>query len=151
MLHTYINGAIADLKALIELTQLDNADIQIANHEAIFERLDQKNTLVKAFEDKKSLIQQEMLILCNKNPHKSLQDLLDEETNNLLDIMRDTLSELKTINSNYARSVFAVSEFYNSLIQRVIPHENVGNAGPETIALTSTDSKVICLKSKHKA
>ena len=42
MLHTYINGAIADLKALIELTQLDNADIQIANHEAIFERLDQK-------------------------------------------------------------------------------------------------------------
>ena len=126
MLHTYINGAIADLKALIELTQLDNADIQIANHEAIFERLDQKNTLVKAFEDKKSLIQQEMLILCNKNPHKSLQDLFDEETNNLLDIMRDTLSELKTINSNYARSVFAVSEFYNSLIQRVIPHENDG-------------------------
>lgn len=126
MLHTYINGAIADLKALIELTQLDNADIQIANHEAIFERLDQKNTFVKAFEDKKSLIQQEMLILCNKNPHKSLQDLLDEETNNLLDIMRDTLSELKTINSNYARSVFAVSEFYNSLIQRVIPHENDG-------------------------
>ncbi|WP_336524424.1 hypothetical protein [Helicobacter japonicus] len=126
MLHTYINGAIADLKALIELTQLDNADIQIANHEAIFERLDQKNTLVKAFEDKKSLIQPEMLILCNKNPHKSLQDLLDEETNNLLDIMRDTLSELKTINSNYARSVFAVSEFYNSLIQRVIPHENDG-------------------------
>lgn len=126
MLHTYINGAIADLKALIELTQLDNADIQIANHEAIFERLDQKNTLVKAFEDKKSLIQQEMLILCNKNPHKSLQDLLDEETNNLLDIMRDTLSDLKTINSNYARSVFAVSEFYNSLIQRVIPHENDG-------------------------
>ena len=126
MLHTYINGAIADLKALIELTQLDNADIQIANHEAIFERLDQKNTLVKAFEDKKSLIQQEMLILCNKNPHKSLQDLLDEETNNLLDIMRDTLSELKTINSNYARSVFAVSEFYNSPIQRVIPHENDG-------------------------
>ena len=126
MLHTYINGAIADLKALIELTQLDNADIQIANHEAIFERLDQKNTLVKAFEDKKSLIQQEMLILCNKNPHKSLQDLLDEETNNLLDIMRDTLSELKTINSNYARSVFAVPEFYNSLIQRVIPHENDG-------------------------
>ena len=126
MLHTYINGAIADLKALIELTQLDNADIQIANHEAIFERLDQKNTLVKAFEDKKSLIQQEMLILCNKNPHKSLQDLLDEETNNLLDIMRDTLSELKTINSNYARSVFAVSEFYNSLIQRVLPHENDG-------------------------
>ena len=40
--------------------------------------------------------------------------------------MRDTLSELKTINSNYARSVFAVSEFYNSLIQRVIPHENDG-------------------------
>ncbi len=126
MLHTYINGAIADLEALIELTQLDNADIQVANHEAIFARVEQKDSLVKEFENKKSLLQQEMLLLCEKNPHKSLQDLLSEEASVLLDTMRGKLEELKTLNANYARSVFAVAEFYNSLIQRVIPHENNG-------------------------
>lgn len=126
MLHTYINGAIADLKALIELTQLDNADIQVANHDAIFGRLTQKDDLVKAFEGKKSLIHQEMSILCEKNPHKSLKDLLDDEISALLDTMRDTLETLKTLNNQYARNVFAVSEFYNSLIQQVVPHENNG-------------------------
>ena len=126
MLHTYIKGAIADLEALIELTQLDNADIQVANHEAIFARISQKDALVKEFETKKSLLHQEMLILCEKNPQKSLQELLDDEASALLDSMRDKLEELKTLNTNYARSVFAVAEFYNSLIQRVIPHENDG-------------------------
>ncbi|CUU40547.1 MULTISPECIES: hypothetical protein [Helicobacter] len=126
MLHTYINGAIADLKAIIELTQLDNTDIQSANHEAIFGRLDKKDTLVKAFEEKKSLIHQEMLLLCNKNPNKSLKDLLDDETSDLLDSMRGALSELKILNANYARSVFAVAEFYNSLMKRIVPHESNG-------------------------
>ncbi|RDU61069.1 hypothetical protein [Helicobacter marmotae] len=126
MLHTYINGAIADLQALIELTELDNKDIQAAQHEAIFARLEQKDALIKSFEEKKSLIHQEMLILCEKNPHKSLKELLDDTTSNLLDTMRDTLSELKTLNGNYAKSVFAVSEFYTSLIQRIIPHESNG-------------------------
>ena len=59
MLHTYINGAISDLKALIELTKLDNADIQIANHQAIFDRIQQKDDLVKEFETKKSLLHRE--------------------------------------------------------------------------------------------
>ncbi|WP_300742333.1 hypothetical protein [uncultured Helicobacter sp.] len=126
MLHTYINGAIADLRTLIHLTQLDNKDIQAAHHEAIFGRLEQKDNLVKAFEEKKSLIQQEMLILCEKNPHKALKDLLDDQTSALLDSMRDELETLKTLNANYAKSVFAVAEFYNSLIQRIIPHESNG-------------------------
>lgn len=126
MLHTYIQGAITDLNTLIELTELDNADILIAEHEKIFARLCQKDSLIRDFESKKSLIQQEMLILCDKNPHKSLKDLLDDKTNELLDSMRSTLEKLKTLNANYARSVFAVSEFYNSLIQQVIPHESNG-------------------------
>lgn len=126
MLHTYINGAISDLKTLIELTKLDNADIQIANHQAIFDRIQQKDELVKEFETKKSLLHREMLILCDKNPHKTLKEILDEKASNLLDDMRNTLEELKILNTNYARSAFAVSEFYNSLIQRVIPHENDG-------------------------
>lgn len=126
MLHTYIKGAVDDLKSLIELTQLDYADIQVANHEAIFARVEQKDNFVKEFESKKTLLYQEMILLREKNPHKSLQELLDSEANTLLDSMRACLEELKMLNNNYARCVFAVSEFYNSLIQRVIPHENDG-------------------------
>lgn len=126
MLYTYLNGAINDLKELINLTKLDSADIQIANHEAIFSRTSQKDHLVKEFETKKSLLHQEMILLRNKNPHKPLEDLLDEKASLLLNEMRDKLEELKALNSNYARCVFAVAEFYNSLIQRVVPHERDG-------------------------
>lgn len=126
MLHTYIKGAIHDLKELIDLTRLDSADIQVANHEAIFSRIEKKDDLVKAFESKKALLHEEMLLLCEKNPHKTLKDLLDDEASDLLDEMKNSLELLKTENANYARSAFAVSEFYNSLIQRVIPHESNG-------------------------
>lgn len=126
MLYTYLNGAISDLKELIRLTKLDSTDIQVANHEAIFSRTTQKDHLVKEFEIKKSLLHQEMILLRDKNPHKPLEDLLDEQASSLLDEMRDRLEELKALNNNYARCVFAVAEFYNSLIQRVIPHERDG-------------------------
>ena len=37
--------------------------------------------------------------------------------------MRKTLEELKSINTHYARMVFAVSEFYTSIADRLIPRE----------------------------
>lgn len=126
MLHTYIKGAIQDLESLISLTEQDNADIQVANHEAIFSRIEQKDRLIQSFESKKALLHEEMLLLCEKNPHKTLKDLLDDEASELLDSMRSALESLKVQNANYARSAFAVAEFYSSLIQRVIPHESHG-------------------------
>ena len=126
MLYQYLNGAISSLNTLIELTELDIADIQVANNEAIFSRTEQKNQLVKEFETKKSLLHQEMVALRDRNPQKPLEELLDEQANALLGEMRSSLEKLKSINAHYARSVFAVSEFYNSLIQKVFPHESDG-------------------------
>lgn len=126
MLHTYLNGVNDDLKQLIEYTKQDIEDIQVANNEAIFSRTPIKDNLVKDFEMKKSLLHQEMLLLRDKNPQKQLADLLDEQANLLLDSMREQLKELKKLNGYYAKSVFAVSEFYNSLMQQIIPHENCG-------------------------
>ncbi|RDU54211.1 hypothetical protein CQA49_05335 [Helicobacter sp. MIT 00-7814] len=126
MLEQYLQGATTDLQELIKLTQDDIADIQVANNEAIFARNETKNALIKSFEQKKSLMQQEMHQLLKDNPQKELADLLSAEVDAGLDSMRDALKELKKLNSAYAQSVYAVSEFYTSLLMRLVPHEENG-------------------------
>ncbi|MCI7484943.1 MAG: hypothetical protein PUJ79_07475 [Helicobacter sp.] len=126
MLEQYLQGAITDLQQLIDITHQDIADIQIANNEAIFSRNESKNSLIKSFEQKKILIEEEMQQLMDKNPQDKLQDLLPPEVDKGLDTLRKVLVELKKLNSAYAQSVFAVSEFYSSLLTRLIPHEENG-------------------------
>lgn len=126
MLEQYLQGATIDLQELIKLTQNDIADIQVANNEAIFARNETKNALIKSFEQKKSLMQQEMHQLLKDNPHQELADLLSKEVHAGLDSMRDALKELKKLNGAYAQSVYAVSEFYTSLLMRLVPHEENG-------------------------
>lgn len=132
MLHNYLRGAVSDLKSLIELTTLDVEDIRVANHENIFGRNSKKQELIKTFEAKKNLIDQEMLNLKNQFPDKTLSDLIDDEAGELLNEMKKNLQELKNLNTSYARIVFAVSEFYNSLIQKIIPHEMSDYKGNKT-------------------
>lgn len=132
MLHNYLRGAVSDLKSLIELTTLDVEDIRVANHENIFGRNSKKQELIKTFEAKKNLIDQEMLSLKNQFPDKTLSDLIDDEAGELLNEMKKNLQELKNLNTSYARIVFAVSEFYNSLIQKIIPHEMSDYKGNKT-------------------
>lgn len=132
MLHNYLRGAVSDLRSLIELTTLDVEDIRVANHENIFGRNSKKQELIKTFEAKKNLIDQEMLSLKNQFPDKTLSDLIDDEAGELLNEMKKNLQELKNLNTSYARIVFAVSEFYNSLIQKIIPHEMSDYKGNKT-------------------
>lgn len=135
MLHNYLKGAVFDLDSLIELTQADINDIKIANHENIFQRNFKKQELIKSFENKKNLIDQEIIRLKNKFPDKSLSELMDEQSSELLGEMKKNLQDLKELNASYARIVFAVSEFYSSLIQKIIPHEICdykGNRTPES-------------------
>ncbi|PAF42239.1 hypothetical protein [Helicobacter sp. 11S03491-1] len=132
MLHNYLRGAVSDLRLLIELTQADIEDIKVAQNDSIFERNYTKQELIKSFETKKNLIDQEMLGLKNEFPHKILNDLIDEEASRLLGEMKRNLQDLKALNANYARIVFAVSEFYSSLIQKIIPHEICDYKGNKT-------------------
>lgn len=135
MLHNYLRGAISDLHSLIELTRLDIADISLANHQSIFSRNDDKQLLIKAFESKKNLIEQEMVSLKNNFPEKSLSDLVDEEADQLISSMKENLRNLQKLNANYARTVLAVSEFFSSLVAKIIPHEACdykGNRAPQS-------------------
>lgn len=129
MLHQYLKDAILELKNLIELTQRDVADLSEAKNEEIFQRLPQKENLIKSFEQKKSMIDRSMVELRDKNPSKSLSELLDQEALDLLDELKLSLKELKDLNAGYARSVYAVNEFYTSLLRKIVPHESSGYGG----------------------
>lgn len=122
-LHSYLRDAIGKLQKLIDYTQSDIEDVKSANHEVVFERGTIKASTIREFELAKSMIDQEMLQLTQKHPHLKLTDILDEQANTLLADMRKTLEELKKINTHYARMVFAVSEFYTSIADRLIPRE----------------------------
>ena len=124
MLQQYLDGAIADVNSLIDLTNQDIVDIQVANNEAIFSRNTQKNSLIKSFEQKKSLMEQEM--------QKPLAEILqlEPEIDKGLGDLRQSLQSLKDLNNAYAKSVFAVSEFYDSLLRRLVPCEDGGYSNP---------------------
>ena len=126
MLNKFLLKSIDSLKSLIEITKLDIGDIKKANHDVIFERMSSKNECIESFEANKNLAHEEMVKIAKENPNKSIAELLDSQSSKLIDEMRDNLKILKELNENYAKSVFAVNEFYNSLIENIIPSEKIG-------------------------
>ncbi|GMB95625.1 hypothetical protein [Helicobacter sp. NHP22-001] len=134
MLYGYLERSVQDLQTLIQLTSQDLEDIKEANHEAIFGRNGLKRERIASFENCKALFDQEMLVLMEKNPGTPLANLLDERGSLLLKEMRQLLTELKEINADYARIVFAVSDFYSKLMQQIVPHESTGYYNQKTIA-----------------
>ena len=55
-----------------------------------------------------------------------LDKILDDTQQALLNEMREKLKSLQKENKHFASMVIAVSEFYSSLINRLIPTEQVG-------------------------
>ncbi|WP_121020765.1 hypothetical protein [Helicobacter vulpis] len=134
MLSSYLQQSLEDLQTLIDLTLQDLEDIKHAKHEAIFARNIQKQERVKSFENCKALFDQGMLELIESNPGKPLNELLDPEGNACLKDMRAHLERLKELNADYARVVFAVSDFYSTLMQQLVPHESVGYYNQRTVS-----------------
>ncbi|WP_024955142.1 hypothetical protein [Sulfurospirillum arcachonense] len=126
MLSHYLKSSVEDIDNLIELTSKDILDIKEARHEVIFDRTKIKNDLIKSFENKKALLDNELIKLVRDNPNKSLEDILDDTQKKMLDAMKNKLSILKTKNKEYARFVVTVSEFYNTLLDRVFPRVREG-------------------------
>ncbi len=133
MLKHYLKAIIKDIDNLIELTKEDIEEIKQANHEKIFNSSKIKDEIIVSFENKKSIIDAELIKISNQNPQKDLSEILDEETKEMLSAMREKLFELKKINKEYAQMVIAVSEFYNSLLDEIFPRELEGyqKVGPK--------------------
>ena len=126
MLSHYLDKALDDLEQLTQLTQTDIDDIKLAKHEAIFDRSKIKEELISSFQNKKALIDNEISKLMEANPELGVENLLSGEDQEKLALLKEHLLKLKTLNKRYAKLVLTVSEFYNSLLERMVPTEMDG-------------------------
>lgn len=126
MLSYYLKSSIEDIENLVKLTEKDILDIKEAKHKSIFSRTKIKNDLIKSFENKKSLLDNELIKLVRKSNNKPLEEILNDSEQNMLETMKEKLLLLKVKNKEYARFVVTVSEFYNSLLDSVFPREMEG-------------------------
>jgi hypothetical protein len=126
MLTHYLETANKLLSDLIDTTKNDIADIKEAKHDSVFTRTKIKDELVRNFENHKSLIDNEIIKKATANDGVALEDLLSEYEMSLLDTMRQKLAELQKVNKHFASMVIAISELYNSLLNRIVPSEQVG-------------------------
>ncbi len=126
MLEHYLKASIEDIDNLIELTKKDIADIKKAKHNQIFKRTIIKNDLIKSFENKKAMLDNELMKLVKSSSTQSLEEVLDVPKQEMLNELKIKLSHLKDKNKEYARFVVAVSEFYNSLLDSIFPRESEG-------------------------
>lgn len=126
MLSYHLQGALSDLRDLVKITESDVEDIKVANHNPQFERLKLKEEKLKSFESKKAMIDYEISSLVSLNPNVELPKLLNEEQHIYLSELKVELSNLREVNRRYARMVLAVSNLYNTFLERLIPTEMQG-------------------------
>ncbi len=126
MLSHHLEGALSDLRDIIEITNSDINDIKEAHHDAQFGRLPLKEEKIKSFESKKAMIDYEISSLMTQNPGTQLPELLDKEQHEALAQLRVELSNLRKINKKYAKFVLSVSNLYNSFLERLVPTEMNG-------------------------
>jgi hypothetical protein len=141
MLEDYIQKGIDDLNRLILLTMEDIEDIKRAEDYDMKRRIDAKNEVISSFEKHKSLIDNKILEEHEKNPNAaSLESLFSDKANKLLGTFREKVEELHTLNKKYARLVLCIGEFYNSLLEAMIPMELNGY---DKVASSAASLKVI--------
>ncbi len=121
-----LESAIVDIDALIEFTKLDIKDIKDAKHENLNVRLEEKKQLIASFENKKALLSLELLKLSELNEGKSIDQILNNKEADQMNLFKDRLSSLKSINKEYAKFVVTISEFYNSLIDKMFTLDGEG-------------------------
>jgi len=126
MLSHHLQGALADLKDLIQITESDITDIKEAKNDPQFDRLSLKEEKLKSFESKKAMIDYEISSLMSKNPDMDLPQLLSKEQHNQLDDLKIELNKLRDVNKHYARLVLVVSNLYNTFLERIVPTEMQG-------------------------
>jgi hypothetical protein len=123
MLTHYLQNAIKDIENLIEQTKKDIIAIKAAQHNDVAESAKIKEDLIQSFENKKSLLDNELSKMLKESGKQSLEELLNTTQKELLFQMKAKLSELKICNKQYARYVITISQFYNTLLDSIFPRD----------------------------
>lgn len=131
MIDHHLKTAISTLEELLETTRRDLVDIKAARHKAMLDRSKLKEDLVAAFETQKALLDGAIVKVMTQNPDRELSELLSDEEHELLAELRSSLERLREENKRFAVMVLTVSDFYNSLLNAILPSENVGYGGAE--------------------
>ncbi len=126
MLSHHLQSALTDLRDLIKITESDIADIKAAKNDPQFDRLSLKEEKLKSFESKKAMIDYEISTLMSASPNVDLPNLLNEEQHSALDELKEELNNLREANKHYAKLVLAVSNLYNTFLERLVPTEMQG-------------------------
>ncbi len=136
-----LQSAILDIDALVALTKSDIEDIKEARHERLSERLVEKEQLINSFERKKADLNNSLLKLTLSNEGRSIEEILSQNEADTLTVFKNKLTSLKIINKEYAKFVATISEFYNSLIDKMFTLESDGyeknRLRPATIFMVS--------------
>ena len=125
MLERYLKNAIKELDILITLTEEDLILIKAAQHEALSEKAAIKQHALVSFETTKSLLNHELLKKSQASD-SGLEDALSEEESALLEIFKEKLLSLKTINLEYSKFVISLNEFYGTLFDRMFAFDSSG-------------------------
>ena len=126
MLSVLLQEGIANLDTLIHSTNKDIVDIKSANHDAIFNRIKDKESAIAEFEKNRALVAECISELVKQNPDKELSSILSDDENEHFDTLRQRLSTLKDINHRFARMVISVKGFYASLLEKMMPTKMEG-------------------------
>ncbi len=137
MVRHYLECAIKNIDDLIGLTKQDIEDIKKAKNDNIYKRTVIKDEIIDLFNKNKTLLDNELLKLVQKEPNSDLSSILTKEEKNSLELLKDKLKELHQHNKEYARLVVAVNEFYSSLFDKIFPTEldNYKKVNPKSFSL----------------
>jgi hypothetical protein len=125
MIDIVLKNATEDILKLIELTKKDIEDIKLADHKKIAQRVDEKNHMIVSFETNKSILNDELIKLA-KDSNLPLEELMGDESIDLLSQLKNNLSILKDNNRVYAKFVVRLNEFYTSLFDEIFKLDSNG-------------------------
>lgn len=116
MLRTHLDKANGILKELIELTKEDLVNINEAKHDGVLESVNKKAKLSSDFASAKASLDKALIELSNGSS-KDLSELLSDDDKDQLGLLKENLSELHSINKQYAKLVLILKNFYDRMIK----------------------------------
>jgi len=124
MLNQKLQSVLLKLDSLIEFTKEDIKLVKEAKHDSFTQRVKEKERLYSDFERAKNDLNNQLLTLSNQS--QNVQESITEDDKILLNLFKEKLEDLKSVNSELGSIVIVVSEFYNSLFGSLVSFDTKG-------------------------